>query len=479
MPSADACTNIQRMGQNNSLLTGAINCGANNGSPVEYSPPSKDRGEWYPNDLQVTRAMEQTWASTKIWINTILEGEVSQTLRHNAMARVAAMMQTTHAHMFEAFMAGSMNLKADADARIHRVNPFARASDPVEFEGWTGSLFALINREDLSDDQLAEMVSNLVAVIYTDVWLSRPNTNVDLFLYDAMCIRAMLTARADYIALSKWSPYTIDGEMKTPAALVDVARAGMTTALTTLTEQTNTVAIAFDAVASGLMAVAEAPVSAGLKLLFPYNSFIARNDADPINPVAIVGLGAAVFESNKTAEMADLMRKLSTIESYRTRVCSVTAAVSGGKRVAFTAVHWHANVSMDNVALCVLGLINHSLEDQGIECAYVSGDFNYQSVADADTVKTILSEFGVTSNVVSADGRSIITKEATRTAMQCQNRKVGVCVAAPRIVEYSCTKRGGTINVLGSVVVNGGVRQTPSAAWPYDHGGVLVASEFP
>jgi hypothetical protein len=367
----------------------------------------------------------------------------------------AATLQREHASPAAAALV--MNLKGDKDKSRARLNPFASVAFPVG----PATLVEAISQGTLMIGDFHVMVDAVYgAVSATD------EVVVDLFLYDLFCARAVFTAIPAYRTLFEHSAFCVDGKLKT----VTAGRGDLV----------HNLALGEDDTA--IIVIAEAPPVEEIDRLFPAPRFWTEwSNVDQLNPLAIRATGPVEFGGVCTDEgfrpiVAGLVPHAAT---WADRLLAVRMRISDpGIKAIVIAVHWKNSTNLHEYITCITALLHHAVAVHGAELAVVAGDFNFSTPAQAAFVaRGISAAHGITVHPVSKRGDCLVTTTKTRSHFQAQIQKIGVKVAAPRIMEFRLTN-GLELPTAGAVV-RGASENTPNRTWPLDHGATVTVTTLP
>lgn len=467
------------------MVVGAINCGgtAVYVNPFEYLPPNENRKDWSEHDLELLRIMASVPFETLL---IDMGNAVCQALRDMCLCRVDSLLsQQCHntasrtASVFSCISNGVMCLDLDKISSIARINPFVRANHYINDRE---TLFTSIFNFTGDSQQLLQSVHAVSVTTYTDEWLANLNTVhtnshdiiCDLVLFDVLCMRTACLGQTSYVELSRWSPYCTGEWIASPQDIIAMGSKTLSTTWHELNQLNQKASVTYDGVQSGVFIVAETPGKEALGTMFRRNAFIVENTTDAECPISIVGIGNAGMIMGITNILQVAIQPIALHPSHYQRTVGVIVSV-GGKKVACVGVHWH-NTDETFTALLIELVMSTILSLPEVEHGVISGDFNFQSVEEATRAVALSRTFNTVASVVDENQRAVITKVATRSSRQSQAHKTHIQQAAPRIMTFSRSAGSVQLGLLSSLVINGGVPETPNLQWPFDHGG--IASTF-
>jgi hypothetical protein len=462
------------MGSESSVMIGAINCGGTGAhiNPFEYLPAQASSAEWAVLDELLQAAHRRITTET---LTSDINEVVCRSLAEKCNSRIHSLDATVSIGnaLFH------LDLSLDKRGDIGRINPYTRANSRL-CDGDARQVFQVVCSGTTHGAAcvLAELHESARRV-YTEEWAGRraaestgTKAAVDLILFDLLCMRAACEESEAYTRLARYSPYCRNDTILPSADIIAMGRPALSEARVNLREKANL----RWAAAAGIFVVAESPSEGGVRNLFDDIAFTVVCRADPRCPISIVGIGNAIFMSDRTAELQAVLSRISPGTSHSERTMCVLANVDD-KSVACVGVHWH-KMDSASTALLLETVLSTVLRFPDVDLATVAGDFNFQSPADAQDVASRVAPFGTAASVMDSDGRVMTTKCATRSLRQAQVKKGGVLQHAPRMMVFSRGRSEGDPTCLASMVVNGGSQETPNAAWPFDHGGVATLHGF-
>jgi hypothetical protein len=442
------------MGQTaSSFVAGTINLGATF-EILEYQVPGTDAQR-----VLLTQAMHQP--------THVIEAALQQVLAHHPahLAACRARILEWGAYPFmDAFLNGRLDLKVDKSSRVPRFSAFTRGGAVVNVRSHCMPLCELLisNQPLDASDLFAAM-----GVIYTDEWHAQYNAP-DVVIYDTVAAMAVVQQRDAYRALTVLSPYIRDAKLITEDELLQTVRTGITASIAAVVDGP----LATTPYA-GVFAVPECRNAHGMDIVFPNSAWTLRSDYDPLNPIALVGMGTSVFVENLTDAMVRFVAPLAPHPSYK-RLVAAKHSIDDKTNIVTIGIHWKEN-DPKIVAIAVQTLLSAALHDPTVQMAMVTGDFNHPSKEAAKEVTRYLHGFGTRVTPLK-DGEPITTKVACRDK-SCQFEKVGVEIAAPKTCQYFQYQQRSDTDLVEthSGVINNGTRRTPSIEWPIDHGGAVAS----
>lgn len=363
-------------------------------------------------------------------------------------------LAAVHTHLFAALSA--LNLKGDKDKQARRVNPFGSVALVVQGHPLVEALCTGgLSLEDTHAVFDAMYVDNA----------SVTDETVDLLLYDLMCARAVFVEPCAYQTLFEHSAFWADGRLKS-------VEAG---------QHELVQAIALQADDTALVVMVEAPPCGTIEALFPAAiGWTEWTDDDPLNPLAVRGVGSVTFGGNCTNEFRTVLRPLATVVTWVERMLAVRVTIgSPGLKAVMIAVHWHHSSNLHEYVACIATLLHTAVDTYGADMAIVAGDFNFASTADAIFVQRALAGCrGISAHPTDASGDVLMTTKKQRSPFQTQHKKINVKVEAARIMEFRLTAASVALATAGQVV-SGGSPCTPNPSWPFDHGAVVNVTTLP
>ena len=254
-----------------SFKTVVLNSGCS-ASCFEFMPDLEASPECATANALLSQAMhEVTWADVGRDAEIVLP--TNQALLVNVRARLALLETAGHAYPLQALP--FMDLSGDKNKGSGRVNPFVSMLLPV---GGVPLVEAICQ-----GTCVAATFHGLVKAMHVDA--ATDQTIVDLLVYDLMCASAVFRGIPAYRTLFQHSAFCVDGKLKTETArYADVVDN-----------------LALGAEETAIIVLAEAPSIDVVDKLFPaLCSWTEWTSVDPLNPLAIRGMGAVEFGGNCT-----------------------------------------------------------------------------------------------------------------------------------------------------------------------------------
>jgi endonuclease/exonuclease/phosphatase family metal-dependent hydrolase len=373
--------------------------------------------------------------------------------------RRVEVLSTSHAQLFEALPI--MDLKGDKDKTRPRVSPFSSAATQVRgiplVEAICGAAMDLSNFH-----AFCETVHQTTTVATEDT------TTVDLLLYDLVCARAVFTHISAYRTLFEHSPFYMDGGQFKPSEVsYDELAMG----------------IELQQDATAILVFAEAIPQEHIERLFPAaTSWTERTTADPLNPLAIRGVGCVSFGANCTSAFRSAISSIcpSSTTTWVERMLAVQIRIgSPGLATIVIAVHWHHSDNLHEYISCISALLHRAVAVWGADLAIVAGDFNFATTEEANFVQRgVAASHGITAHPTTSAGEACVTTQKRRSNFQTQLKKANVLVNAPRIMEFRLAASHLNLATSGRTV-SGASPLTPNPTWSWDHAAVVNVTVIP
>jgi hypothetical protein len=422
------------------LTTIAMNYGCSGGW-AEFKQPTQ---EWETANERMTAALAVEW---EVLVSVVEEMVGTSPILRKSLEALIGNVNIHHANFKEAFLSGAVDMVADKDKRIIRINPMVCGKLATDVVNGT--------------KQLADL-KVLVSTTYNDLWLLEHFDGVGVVLFDIACIVATFADLEAFAEMYHQSPFIKDGQMKT----ADDGAKEMVKAMN------------LQACESAIVVILEAESQYTNQIIQggPTLEFEETSTLDPFNHVVILGLGKVELVGRTSTGLRRMLGERTRHMSWSTRVSGCTFKMAGACVGMVVGVHWKADPNLENYERDITAMLRWGRIHHNISFFYLMGDLNIASAVDLNQLAEWLSVYGIRTYPSSACGAMITTRK-TRSIYQAQVEKANKQVIKPSIVEF----RWGMQSDVGDGLVLTGddvSATTPNTSWMFDHGAIKNESEF-